>query len=149
MSQALKLSLKSAFVAAALLLGACVTRDMNYVEMKALMPVAAADKGRIYFYREPAWLGNLITPDILLDNKEVGVSNPGAFFYVDREPGDYRVICGAGDENAVSFSLAAGQEVYIRTSVGGGIVAAHMNTEVVGPTAAVPAMRHLNYVAIK
>lgn len=142
--------LKHAAVATlALLLGACATRDMNYVEMKALMPAVAADKGRIYFYREPAWLGNLITPDILLGRDVVGTSNPGAFFYVDRDPGKYTVFCGQGEHNVADIELAAGQEIYVRTSVEGGIVAAHMDTEVVGPTTAVPAMRHLNYVALK
>jgi hypothetical protein len=149
MSRALKLSLKTAFLAAVLLLGACASRDMNYVEMNALMPAAPADKGRIYFYRESAWLGNLVTPDVVLGREIVGMSNPGAFFYVDRAPGEYTVFCGMGDQHSASFSLAAGEEVYVRTSVASGVLAAHMNTEVVGSSEAIPALRHLSYVAIK
>ncbi len=148
MSRAFKLSLHTFLVAAAVLLAAC-TRDMNYMEMKALMPAPPADKGRIYFYRETAWFGDLVTPDILLNNDYVGISNPGSFFYVDRAPGEYRAICGMGDQNATGFTLAAGQEVYVRTALAGGIVAARMATETVGQNAALPAIHSLKYAAVK
>ncbi|HZR36169.1 MAG TPA: DUF2846 domain-containing protein [Nevskia sp.] len=148
MSRAIRFSQRSFIFAAILLLTACA-RDMNYVQMKALMPPPPADKGRIYFYREFAWLGNVVTPDILLNNESVGISNPGRFFYVDREPGEYRAICGKGDDHAVNFSLAAGQEVYVRTAVAGGIVTASMQTEVVAPSLAIPQMRDLNYSALQ
>jgi hypothetical protein len=133
---------------AALLLDACAS-TLNYTEMQALMPPQPADKGRIYFYRETAWLGNLITPDIVLNNKTVGTSNPGAFFFVDREPGDYQVYCGMGEHNGVSFSLAAGQEVYVRTAPDGGIVKATMITETVRPPVAIPEIHSLKYVAMQ
>ena len=148
MSRAIRFSQHIFVVAAVLLLAAC-TRDMNYMEMKALMPAPPADKGRIYFYREYAWLGNVVTPDILLNNESIGLSDPGSFFYVDRDPGDYRAICGEGDDHAVNFSLAAGQEVYIRTAVSGGVLKANMQTVVVNATAAIPAMRGLKYYALK
>lgn len=148
MPRASTFPLHAFLVAAALLLAAC-TRDMNYMEMKALMPAPPADKGRIYFYREYAWLGNVVTPDILLNDESIGLSNPGSFFYVDRAPGDYRAICGEGDEHATNFNLAAGQEIYIRTAVAGGILKADMQTEVVAANTAVPAMRGLKYAAIK
>jgi hypothetical protein len=91
----------------------------------------------------------VVTPDILLNNESIGLSNPGSFFYVDRAPGEYRAICGEGDEHATNFSLAAGQEIYVRTAVAGGILKADMQTEVVAANAAVPAMRGLKYAAIK
>jgi len=71
-------------VAAGLLLGACASH-LSYSEMQALMPPQPADKGRIYLYRESAFIGNLITPDIVVNGKMVGVSNPGTFFYIDRD----------------------------------------------------------------
>jgi hypothetical protein len=148
MSRAFRLPLHAFLAAAVLLLAAC-TRDMNYVEMKALMPAPPANTGRIYFYREFAWLGNVVTPDILLNDESIGLSNPGSFFYVDRAPGDYRAICGEGPEHAVNFSLAAGQEVYIRTAVAGGILKAEMQTQAVAASAAIPALRDLKYASIK
>jgi hypothetical protein len=134
-------------IALLLLLGAC-TRDMNYVEMKALMPAVAADKGRIYFYRQSALLGNLVTPAIDLNDESVGVSNPGAFFYVDRAPGDYQAVCGQGPQNTARFSLAAGGEVYVQTNLEpGGIVVSHMQVQVAAADAAIPRMRNLRYAA--
>ncbi|MDB5978647.1 MAG: hypothetical protein JWR07_5407 [Nevskia sp.] len=132
-------------VFAVLLLGAC-TRDLSYTEMQALLPAQPADKGRIYFYREVAYLGNLITPDVVLNNKPVGTSNPGAFFYVDREPGDYTVFCGKGEYNVATFTLAAGQEVYVRTKIGDSILTTTMVTEVTTAPVAIPAIHNLKFV---
>jgi len=148
MSRFTRLSLH-AFLAAAILLLAACAHDMSYMEMKALMPPPPVDKGRIYFYREFAWLGNVVTPDILLNDESVGLSNPRTFFYVDRDPGQYRAICGEGPDHAVNFTLAAGQEIYIRTAVTGGVVKAQMETVVMPVEEARPAMRDLKYVALK
>ncbi len=135
-------------LAAAFLLDACAS-NLSYSEMQALMPPQAADKGRIYFYRETAWLGNLITPDVVLNDKVVGRSNPGAFFFVDREPGDYQVYCGMGEHSGASFTLAAGQEVYVRTASDGGVVKATMLTELVRAPVAIPEIHTLKYVALQ
>ena len=134
-------------VVAGLLLNACASH-LSYSEMQALMPAQPADKGRIYFYRESAFMGNLITPDIVVNGKTVGTSNPGTFFYVDREPGDYQVFCGMGTLNQTGFTLAAGQDVYVRTTVGSGsIVKSTMVTEVVDTPVAIPAIHDLTYAA--
>lgn len=130
-----------------LLLGACASH-LSYSEMQALMPPQPADKGRIYFYRESAFIGNLITPDIVVNGKVVGVSNPGTFFYIDREPGNYEVVCGMGILNQTGFALAAGQDVYVRTAPGtGSIVKSTMVTEVVDLPTAIPAIHDLKYAA--
>lgn len=145
MPRASRLFHRTFLVAAVMLLAACA-RDMGYLEMRPLLPPAPADKGRIYFYRDTAWLGNVVTPDILLNNVQVGVSNPGSFFYVDRDPGEYRVLCGnSGDDHAANFTLAAGQEIYVRTAVAGGVVTANMSTQVVSTPVAINEMRQLRY----
>jgi hypothetical protein len=129
----------------ALLLGACAGH-MSYSEMNALMPVKPADKGRIFFYRPSPFIGNLITPPIELNGKPVGVSNPGTFFYVDSDPGTYQVACGNGDQSQASFTLAAGEDVYVRTKVGGGsLVKSSIVTEVIPTGAAIPEIHGLNY----
>jgi hypothetical protein len=133
-------------VAAALLLGACANQ-LSYSQLQPLLPPLAADKGRIYVYRDSAWLGNLVTPDVVLDSKVIGTSVPGAFFFVDRDPGDYQVFCGMGDRNSVSFPLAAGQQVYVRTSLAPSVVKSEMITEVVQNNVAIPAIYQLKYVA--
>ena len=128
----------------ALSLGACASRDLSYTEAQALMPAKSPDKGRIYFYREASWLGNSITPDIVMNGKVVGSSNPGAFFFLDRDPGEYAIFCGQGEHNNTHVSLAAGQEVYVRTAVAGGIVKAEMQAEVEPPQVALPQIHKLN-----
>lgn len=132
--------------AASLLLGACASH-LSYSEMQALMPPQAADKGRIYVYRSDAWLGNLVTPDVMIASQTVGTSNPGAYFFVDRVPGTYEVSCGNGEHNNASVSVAAGQQVYLRTSVAPSVVKSEMIVEVVPNQAAIPAIANLKYVA--
>lgn len=132
--------------AASLLLGACASH-LNYTQMQAIMPPQAADKGRIYVYREKAWLGELVTPEVTVGGQIVGVSNPGAYFFVDRAPGTYQVSCGNGELNSTSVSVAAGQQVYVRTSVARSVVKSEMITQAVQNQAAIPAIADLDYVA--
>jgi hypothetical protein len=131
--------------AAALSLGACASRDLNYAEIQAMMPAKSPDKGRIYFYRQTKWLGNSITPNIVMGGKVIGTSNPGAFFYIDRDPGDYTVFCGQGEHNSVNISLAAGQELYVSTAVGDSIVKSEMVVEVEPVPVAIAAIHSLNF----
>jgi hypothetical protein len=136
-------------VVAGLLLGAC-SSQMSYSEMQALMPPQPAEKGRIYFYRESAFLGNLITPDILVNGETVGTSTPGTFFYVDLEPGDYQLSCGVGERNHTKVTLAAGQDVYARTKVdSSSIVKSNMVTELIDVPSAVMVIHDLKFASSK
>lgn len=136
-------------VAAALSSGCSMQSTMNFSEMQALMPPPPPDKARIFFYRESSWMGNLITPDITLNDAAVGVSNPGGFFFVDREPGDYFVSCGPEADANTSFTAKAGEIVYVRTAFAGGIVKARMQATTVEPPVAIPAIHELKYFAMK
>ncbi len=138
-----------AIAVAGLLISACASH-LSYSDMQALMPPQPADMGRIYFYREASYVGNLVTPDIVVNGQLVGASNPGTFFYIDREPGEYRVVCGAGDYSQAAITLPAGKSIYVRTSVGkGSIVKSTMILEPVDVAVAIPEIHDLKYVATK
>jgi hypothetical protein len=127
-----------------LLLGACASH-MTYSEMTIMMPPQPVDKARIFFYRKDSLVGNLVTPDILIDGKQAGVSNPDTFFYVDTDPGDYEVMCGNGEHNTIHVTVAAGDRAYVRTSVGKSIVKSTMVTERVPLEEAVPEIHELKF----
>lgn len=134
----------AAAVAAALLAGCAST--MNYMEMKALMPPLASDKGRIYFYRPDSWRGGLITPDISVNQEVVGTSEVGGFFFVDRPAGSYDISCGKESVSDTGVTVAAGQEVYVRTVLGPGVVVARVIPQPVDAMTAIPEIRNLRYM---
>ncbi len=106
---------KTAVVVCALLLAACASGP-KYAQMKSSMPPLAADQARIYFYRTSKFVGDAIQPKVMLNSQEVGYSQPGGFFYVDRPPGRYQVYCGSDVDDRVTFVVSAGEERYVRTA---------------------------------
>ena len=44
-------------------------------------------QARIYILRDTQFIGELASPDIKVDDQNVGSSRPGRYFFVDRDPG--------------------------------------------------------------
>ena len=135
-------------VGTVLALGACASSGatgMSYSEVRSLTPELAPGKGRIYVYRQRALFGNLITPDVTVNGAVVGDSEPGGFFFIDRPAGDYQATAGKPEDRKAEFSLAAGESVYVKISVGGGVVTSHVNADLVGPDAAVAEIYGLSF----
>jgi hypothetical protein len=117
--------------------------------MKSSIPTLAQGQGRIYFYRSNSMLGAAVQPDIALNGQVVGSSQPGGFFYVDRPAGTYEAVCGTEVDRKASFVLDAGQERYIKTSVGMGVMVAHVIPELVDPAEGSAAVQSLSYAPLK
>jgi hypothetical protein len=134
------------FLAAAIaLLAGCATTGVRHAEMKSTLAPPKPDEGRIYFYREGSLFGAAIQPDIRLNGKVVGSSRPGGFFYVDRPAGSYEAHASTEVERMVSFTLAAGETKYIRTSPSFGVLVGRINLELVNPAEAEAQMASLHY----
>lgn len=73
-------------------------------------------EGRIYFFRSSSMVGAALQPEIRLNGAPVGESKPGGFFYVDRPAGNYTAAVATETEKVVTFTLAAGETKYIRSS---------------------------------
>jgi len=56
-------------------------------------------------------------PHILLNGVTVGNSMNGGYFYVDRLPGDYRVVCAGRRDGPyeIKFTLGPGEAKYVQT----------------------------------
>src|ERR1700686_5101650 len=88
-------------LAAGMLLAACASGP-KYSDVKSSIPPLSSDQGRVYFYRSNSMMGSAIQPSIMLNGEKVGDSKPGGFFYVDRPPGNYEVVCGTEVERKAS-----------------------------------------------
>lgn len=143
---------KTAVIAVgALMLVACASGP-TYKDMSSTIPALKSDQGRIYFYRENSMLGAAIQPDIHLNGDVVGSSQPGGFFYVDRPAGNYEATCSTEVERKATFTLANGEEKYIKTSVSMGFAAGHVTPELVDNAtgqAALPDMHYIGTAAAK
>jgi hypothetical protein len=132
------------FVIVALGLTACASGP-KYKEVEASIPPLAAGKGRIYFFRSANIFGSGIQPTVMLNGTQVGDSKPGGFFFVDRDPGNYEVLLSTEVERKLTFTLASGQEQYVRMSVTLGVVVYRVYPELVDAATGKSEMVDLSY----
>jgi hypothetical protein len=130
---------------AVIVLYGCTASGPKYsVYAKSIAPLAA-DKGRIYFFRDASFFGGGVRPDILVNGDTVGESLPGGFFYIDKDAGSYKVSTSTEVERTVEFVLEAGETKYIRTYVTMGVMVGHVIPELVSTDDATKAMTDLSY----
>lgn len=132
-------------VATALLLSACASGP-KMAEVKDAIPVLAADKGRVYFYRSNSMLGAAIQPSIVMNGTVVGESKPGGFFFVDQTPGSVEVATTTEVEKKLTFALEPQQVRYVRTSVGFGLMVGRVYPELVDAETAVKEIEDTSYI---
>lgn len=138
--------LKPLFIAAVLaLLSACAATGPGYNEVVAKIPPVPADKARIYFYRSNTIVGAALTSDIRLNDRVVGKSERGSFFFVDQAPGNCLVSTSTEVEKQLTFTVAAGETKYVRTSVSFGVLVGRINSELVNADEAKAEITNLNY----
>ncbi|PFH12522.1 uncharacterized protein DUF2846 [Collimonas sp. PA-H2] len=133
-----------AAVALAAVLSGCAS-GAKYSEMASSIPTLKADEGRIYFFRSSSMMGAAIQPEIRLNDKVVGKSQPGGFFYVDRPAGQYSAASSTETEKTLSFSLDAGETKYVRTAVSFGVLAGRINPTLETPELASKELPSLSF----
>jgi hypothetical protein len=128
-----------------LLLSGCAT-GAKYAEVKSTIPSLAPSEGRIYFYR-PSALGAAVQPDIKLNGQKVGTAKPHGFYFVDRAPGNYEVSAATETEKKLTFTLAAGQERFVRLKIQIGLLVGRIVPELVDRTEAEGELKDLSFIA--
>lgn len=113
-----------ALVFAATLVG-CATGP-EFAKYSATVQPPARTEGRIWFYRPSKMMGAGVQPTVFLNGEKVGQAQPGCYFYVDRQPGNYEVKCTTEWSDKTSLTLAAGDERYVRLSLGIGLFVGHI-----------------------
>jgi hypothetical protein len=88
----------------------------TFAQVAAQIPAVPADRARIYFYRAYEPYESVARPDITLNGKVAGVSEPGGVFYRDVPPGDRVAVSHDTfypDEDK-TLSLAAGSTAFVK-----------------------------------
>ena len=89
----------------------------TFAQVAAQVPPAPPDRARIFFYRDYEPYDSLGRPDITLNGKVAGVSEPGGVFYRDVPPGKYLI---AIDHDALypnedkTISIGGGQTAFVK-----------------------------------
>ena len=128
----------------ALLLAACASGP-KYKEVQSSIPALAPDQGRIYFYRSGNIFGSGIQPSVVLGGEKVGDATPGGFFFLDRKPGNYEVVLSTEVDRKLTFTLAKGQEQYVRMSVTLGVIVYRVYPELVDAATGKSEIQDLSY----
>lgn len=136
---------KLAALGLVVLLTGCAASGTKYKDMSTSISTIQPGQGRIYFMRSGSMMGAALQPNILLDNKAVGISKPGGFFYVDVAPGSHDVATSTEVTNHLTFALDAGETKYVKTSVGFGLVVGHIIPELLNQDEAKEMLPDLSY----
>ncbi|KQV96897.1 DUF2846 domain-containing protein [Rhizobacter sp. Root1221] len=134
----------AAAVAVAAVLSGCAT-GVKYQDMANTIPAVKPNQGRVYFLRSSSMVGAAIQPEIRLDGQVVGESKPGGFFFVDKAPGNYLASTSTETEKTLSFTLAAGETKYVRTSPSFGLLVGRIVVELETPDKAQAELPSLSF----
>lgn len=137
---------KVIFLAVIVFLGAgCAATGPKYSDIASTIPSLAANKGRVFFFRPDTMLGAAITSDIRVNGNVVGKSERGSFFFVDQAPGNITVSTSTEVEKQLTFTLAAGETKYVKTTVSFGVLVGRINSALVNSTEAKAEIAGLAY----
>jgi hypothetical protein len=103
----------------------CATGPEYSKYSMTIKPPAPTDC-RIWFYRPSKMFGSAVQPHVFLNGIVVGKSQPGCYFYVDRPPGDYEVKCSTEWASKTVLHVQAGDEKFVRLSIGVGVFVGHI-----------------------
>jgi len=116
----------------------------THAQLEDQIPPIPRGKGRIFIYRTSAF-GFAVQPPVRLNGTSVGKSVPSGFFFVDRSPGSYEVRCTTEAPEKVTFTLSAGESVYIKTTVTWGMWVGHVNPTLVDPEVGKKDLKRCSY----
>lgn len=100
-----------------LTLAACSAPAPLYTDAAKDIPPVAADRARIYFYRDYEPYESLARPELYLNGAPTGVSVPGGVFYREVAPGAYDISVysvGVLPNADKHVALKAGDTVYAK-----------------------------------
>lgn len=123
----------------------CAASGPKFAAQETSTPQLKSDEGRVYFYRTNSMVGAALRPEVQLDGKAVGKSQPGGYFYVDAAPGAHEAQTSTETTNKVSFVLDKGEVKYVRTKVSMGLMVGHVVPELVGTDEARKELGELSY----
>lgn len=146
----MKYVLNAGLIASIALLAGCASGP-TLNDLQAKLPSLSSEQGRVYFYRKSfAGFGAAIQENIIIDQKAVGKCAPNGVFFLDLPPGDYKATITHEVERTVSFTLAKGEQKYVRCyGVPTFLTTGHLILELVDPAEGAKEIRDLAYIGPK
>ncbi len=124
-------TLAALLLCAVVLLAACAGGPRAPADRVAVLPDLNPDQGRIYFYRPRGSLFPAVEPDIIVNDRKVGVSVQGEAFYRDAYPGDYEIFLTSDRERFLILSIEPGKTKFVRTSVAFSLLGSRLTPKLV------------------
>lgn len=128
----------------------CETFGPKYASMKSNIIPLSKEKSRIVFYRSKGIYEYRRRPEIILNEKKVGISRPGTIFFVDVDPGNYKVrvpVMLSPGETSIDISTLPNETIYVKTSMGAKAIKGRTDVEVVKPERAITEIDKLEFMA--
>lgn len=101
-------------------LAGCTPAGPQFGDIRDTLPVLLPGRGRIFFYREPEFMG--MTIRVLLSGAEVGDLEPGSIFFFDCEPRKNYMVGAPSGQVATSrdalVSIAEGDIRFVKFQSG-------------------------------
>ena len=117
----------------------------KYAEVASKIPPIPANRGRIWFFRDASPIGSGIQPSVMLDGNKVGDSVPGGFFFADAAAGNHEVLLSTEVDRKLTFTLAPGEERYVKMTVSLGALIYRVYPELVAPEVGRPEVQSLAF----
>jgi hypothetical protein len=121
---------------------------VKYTDMQSSLAKLKPESGRIFFYRT-AIVGAAVQPTVYLNDEKVGKAVPQGFFYLDKEPGEYKARASTEVKRTLSFTLEPGQTRYIRLDVNLGLFVGHVSPVLVEEEKAKKELQKCKYTGPK
>lgn len=122
-----------------LALAGCATGP-RIADISTRIPPIPQGMARIWFFRSASPIGGAVQPPIRVNGQVAGTSIPNGAFFRDVQPGDIRVTTETEAERALTFTIAAGEERFVRTFVIPGVFVGQIGSQLVDPSEAQPAL---------
>lgn len=131
------------------LLAGCATSGPTFENVYPTLPKLKAHEGRVFVYRS-----SIAGPQplVLLDGAIIGGSKALGFYFVDCEPGEHVIRVIEGLQRELRFTLAAGEERFVRISSWLMFVLSgpsYFTPELVSREKAVPELKGMRYAPLE
>ncbi|HTL12331.1 MAG TPA: DUF2846 domain-containing protein [Bdellovibrionota bacterium] len=111
----------------------CASPGPKYSSVRHDIPALKAGEGRIYVYRQPAFLnmGAGLQPDVDLNGKVIGTARVDVVTFIDVAAGTYKISCTTEKTNELELTVTAGETKYVRLVPYVGIIIGHIDPQLV------------------
>lgn len=114
----------SALLISTAVLSGCATTPKNADSFKP-DTTATLDKATVYLYRDPAFLGGALAPNVSANGVPLADLPSGGYFVYHAAPGSVEFSAHTESHTSVTVDAKVGETYYIKDSIGMGVFVGH------------------------